>query len=209
MGRYSVAKAMGIDWDEQPLGVVPDTEIANRFGISTTPVRNARYERGIAAASHRWESKSIDWDSQPLGEVSDREIARTLGVAQATARRARVSRGIGVVPGMRIDWLSQPLGKMWDAELASRLGVTVPRVEHARRWHGIEKYSEVARCACGAEFERRKRENGCCSTACYWAHQDAVRRHRLSSDHATVHVALVALRREIRQRIGKQNVEID
>jgi hypothetical protein len=43
----------GIDWDAQPLGRVPDREIARRLGVHSSAVTQARARRGIAACPRR------------------------------------------------------------------------------------------------------------------------------------------------------------
>ena len=40
----------GIDWDAQPLGVVPDRELARTLDVNTSSVRSARIRRGIPRA---------------------------------------------------------------------------------------------------------------------------------------------------------------
>lgn len=39
----------GIDWDNQPLGELPDMEIARRVGCNPTTVARVRYRRNIPA----------------------------------------------------------------------------------------------------------------------------------------------------------------
>lgn len=41
----------GIDWDEQPLGKVPDGELAAKLGVSKQRIHQVRKARGIARAS--------------------------------------------------------------------------------------------------------------------------------------------------------------
>jgi hypothetical protein len=42
-----VARPLGINWDEQPLGQVPDTVLARELGCNITSVLRARQQRGI------------------------------------------------------------------------------------------------------------------------------------------------------------------
>jgi len=84
-----------VDWAAQPLGTVPDAQIAAALGCSVHTVRRARVRRGIrpthAAAAER---RGIDWDAQPLGREPDHAIARRLGVHPSSVGSARQRRGI-------------------------------------------------------------------------------------------------------------------
>jgi hypothetical protein len=45
----SIKNARGIKWDEQPLGEMPDMELARKLGVNVTTVLRARRGRGISA----------------------------------------------------------------------------------------------------------------------------------------------------------------
>jgi transposase-like protein len=45
--------ARGIDWDEQPLGKIPDVQLARSLGVHPTTVQNARKRRGLKPSGHR------------------------------------------------------------------------------------------------------------------------------------------------------------
>jgi len=104
----TVKKEIGVykpvAWDDQPLGEVPDTELAKRLGVSNVAVGRARRRRGIpsfstsafneAGADRRGGRVGIDWDAQPLGEMKDAELARRLGVHRSSVNSARRARGI-------------------------------------------------------------------------------------------------------------------
>jgi Mn-dependent DtxR family transcriptional regulator len=125
----------GVDWDEEPLGDVPDAEIAEKLEVSRSAVMKARKKRGIKGTRAPRKPKKINWKKQPLGEKFDAEIARDLGVDATTVRRAREKLGI---PRKYIDWDKQPLGKVPDAELARELGVDASTVGKARRVRKIK-----------------------------------------------------------------------
>ncbi|HKY51665.1 MAG TPA: hypothetical protein VJP45_10445 [Candidatus Limnocylindria bacterium] len=40
---------VGVDWDEQPLGLVPDSVLAYQNDVGITAVQKARLKRGIGA----------------------------------------------------------------------------------------------------------------------------------------------------------------
>lgn len=130
------------DWSAQPLGVVPDREIAAEMGVSLSTVRDARYRMRIRAQWVRRDD-TIDWDAQPLGRVTDREIAEALGIDRMRVCRERKRRGIRYAPHARshiaeregcrdIDWSAQPWGRMADGEIARALRVSTTTVRNAR-----------------------------------------------------------------------------
>ncbi len=81
---------VGINWDLQPLGLLPDIAIARKMHVSRTTVSHARRLRNIP----RYLPPRPDWNSQPLGEVADAALARHLGVSTAAVSRARKARGL-------------------------------------------------------------------------------------------------------------------
>jgi len=92
---------MAIRWDDQPLGQLPDTELAERLGVSGVAVGKARRRRGIPAYSPtghplsprgQGQRAGVVWDDQPLGLVPDKELARRLGVDPSSVRSARMVR---------------------------------------------------------------------------------------------------------------------
>lgn len=91
-------KSKGIDWDAQPLGEIPDTELARRLGCTHQAVYAQRRRRRIPAAMP-WRRSMQDWDNQPLGQMPDRELATLLGVRVSAVANARGRRKIpGFVP---------------------------------------------------------------------------------------------------------------
>lgn len=90
----------GIDWDNQPLGLMTDEVLAKILGVGHSAVSNQRLSRSITAFRHTdnftptSRKKNIDWDKQPLGEIPDTQLARKLGVVAGTIRYARLKRGI-------------------------------------------------------------------------------------------------------------------
>jgi DNA-binding CsgD family transcriptional regulator len=78
-----------IDWSVQPLGQLPDKQVAERLGCSTQNVQQQRVKRGLPRAVP---GTGVDWDAQPLGQIHDTELARRLGVALTAVRGARYRR---------------------------------------------------------------------------------------------------------------------
>jgi len=83
-----------INWDEQPLGNVNDSELARQLGVTPGSVRQARIRRGIPRATAPGRASAVDWDAVPLGERTDAAIARELGVSRSCVSGARKRRGI-------------------------------------------------------------------------------------------------------------------
>lgn len=128
------SKDHDIDWDIQPLGKIPDDELANELGISPETVTRARKKREVPAAYVSPPHHDINWSEQPLGQEFDSVIAERLGVDVKIVSKARNDLKI---PRRSIDWDEQPLGKVSDRELAERLGVDRSSVSRARRARGI------------------------------------------------------------------------
>jgi hypothetical protein len=82
------------NWDEQPLGQMPDYVLAEKLGVNESTVFVQRKRRGIPAASRVGTHEKVDWSAQPLGQMSDAELARALGVGCDTVQRQRNKRGI-------------------------------------------------------------------------------------------------------------------
>lgn len=89
--RNTLRRPKGIDWDRQPLGKVPDRELAAELGVTPWAVAQQREKRGLARAPAR---RPIDWRKEPLGEVVDSVLAAKLGVSPSTVQRARARLGI-------------------------------------------------------------------------------------------------------------------
>lgn len=123
-----------INWDEQPLGKVPDRELALRLGVSENAVKLARWKRGLRnpGSPH----KHINWDAVPdLGKVPDHEIARRLGVTQPAVQSARRARGIRSARHHRVDSLGLEIQKHESIAapvVAERFGVHPSTVHRAR-----------------------------------------------------------------------------
>lgn len=143
----------------------------------------------------------IDWDSMPLGEVPDVEIAKKYGVSNRGVGIARARRGIP--PFGRVNWEDQPLGEVPDRELASKLGVPVKRVSGARYSKGKAFLgSEGRTCPCGTVFVPVKSELYCCRECKNAAKRD-LSDPTCSTGIKELDVALSALGREIRKRVGR------
>lgn len=84
----------GIIWDDvTDLGLVPDTEIAKRYGVNNATVRHARKRRGIVGINPT-PRYSIDWESVGLGKYTDRYLADILGCSSGIVHKERNKRKI-------------------------------------------------------------------------------------------------------------------
>lgn len=92
--RNGMTTRIPIDWDSQPLGEVPDLELAKRLGVSRTLVGQQRRRRGIESHRQKYGLLGIDWSRQPLGSISDRKLARDLGVSFSLVQYRRKALGI-------------------------------------------------------------------------------------------------------------------
>lgn len=72
-----------IAWDDQPLGEIPDAELARRIGVSRQAVAAARAARGIPAAPRRHTVRVTPtlWITPAAAEK-----LRSIGGARAIAR---------------------------------------------------------------------------------------------------------------------------
>ena len=132
-------KPQNINWDELPLGKMPDAKIAKKLGIYPSTVATERKKRNIP--SHR--KSKFNLDDQPLGMVPDVEIARKLGINKETVARFRKRKGIPVFKKYNsIDWDTLPLGEMPDSEIARRFNLTQPAVTEARNKKNIPPYKD-------------------------------------------------------------------
>jgi len=136
----SRAEARAIDWDAQPLGEVPDRQLARKLGVGYAVVRGRRTERKIPICKtvRHMKRKGIDWDSQPLGKKGDQEIADGLGCSSVSVCTARKRRGIPAFKSYT-DWDQEPLGKVTDKLLAIMLDVNIASVRSARESRGIRE----------------------------------------------------------------------
>lgn len=85
-----------IDWDAQPLGQLPDMQLARRLGVSHQAVWIQRTRRRIPVFVR---GTAIDWDAQPLGQMPDGALAAQLGCSFTAVYNARLRRKI---PCMKI-----------------------------------------------------------------------------------------------------------
>jgi hypothetical protein len=69
-------------WDAQPLGQMPDDDLAVKLGYSRARVHQARQERGIPPHGRH---QAIDWSTIPLGTATDVEIIARLAVGNRLA----------------------------------------------------------------------------------------------------------------------------
>lgn len=140
-GEEAMARERRIDWDAQPLGQVPDVELAQRLGVSKDVVGYARRRRGIAKTPKSPERKlQRNWGTKLLGEVADVVVARALGVSRQTVWRERRKRGIGAPRKTWRDWDGEPLGREKDSIIAQRLNTSPKTVACERRSRGIPPF---------------------------------------------------------------------
>jgi transcriptional regulator with XRE-family HTH domain len=170
--RWVKRRRKNIDWDAQPLGEIPDTEIARDLDVKVAQVWRARKRRGIPAVDRsKWRTQVIgvntrspnevasilgdevprhpngrvDWDRVPLGKVPDRAIARWSGACTHTVGAQRRKRNILRGHQGRINWSEEPLGEIPDTAIAAKVGVSVTSVAHARKARGIPPAPREAR----------------------------------------------------------------
>ncbi len=70
----------GIDWDSQPLGVVPDKEIAARLGVAPDAVCKQRNQRGLAPVIGRGKHNGPRGRKTFTDEQRQRQSERIKGV---------------------------------------------------------------------------------------------------------------------------------
>jgi len=128
-----VSRRLHIDWEIQPLGEMPDSEIARQLGVSRERVRQIRSRMGIAP----YAEPEPPWVVE-LGKRQDSEIGRRHGVSPVTVGRWRNQLGIARCPTR---WDAEPdLGNVPDVVLARRHGVCHMTVARARWDRGISKF---------------------------------------------------------------------
>ena len=87
------------------LGTIPDSEVANKAGVSVRTVAAFRARHGISGFSgkrrvpevRRGRRSHIDEYAHLLGSVADQEIARMAGVSPSAVRNYRHKRGLAGV----------------------------------------------------------------------------------------------------------------
>jgi hypothetical protein len=93
----------GVHWDSEPhLGMVPDHELAEKYGVTPSAVAKARHVRGIPAAPRKTKAKpkktrtkrGIDWDNEPIGQMPDKDLGLMLGVTGNAVAKARADRDV-------------------------------------------------------------------------------------------------------------------
>lgn len=159
--RWVPRQRTGVDWDAQPLGEIPDAQLARDLDVRVATVWRARKRRGIPPVPRsEWKSQAtrgtntkdseevalilgdeipflpdgrIDWDRAPLGRVSDRAIASWSGACKHTVGSQRRKRNIPRCRQGRINWSEEPLGEVPDTAIAAKLEVSVTCVAQARK----------------------------------------------------------------------------
>ena len=101
MGRRKKRRMGDAFWDAQPLGGMPDRELAGRIGCSVTAVRFQRHKRGIEAFGHpgRPPKGSSGLAGRNRGiRLDDLEWARLTGIARG--------RGLSI-PDLLRAWIDE------------------------------------------------------------------------------------------------------
>lgn len=126
-----------INWDKQPFGKIPDTEIAIKIGVTQEAVRYQRNKRGIPPAS-RLKYYWYDIDKM-LGKIPDSEISKKTKIPYQTLVERRNKLGIKscVHHHKNIDWDNFKQWNISDTEIARMMGIDRSSVNNARRTRGI------------------------------------------------------------------------
>jgi 5-methylcytosine-specific restriction endonuclease McrA len=83
-------KRTHIWWDDQPLGEMADTALAEKIGVTPSTVGSHRRARGIPRHSI-WNDHM---NESLLGHFPDTQVATMVGVSSACVRSARIKRNI-------------------------------------------------------------------------------------------------------------------
>lgn len=187
----------GIDWNSQPLGKIPDLQIAKALGVNVSTVQRVRVRMGIRVAPHRSRARRqsrIQWDDQPLGLVPDGRLARMIGCSAPAVRTARVKRNIASASIAYRDkfasaaWGSARLGEESDLAIATRLGVSAAAVRGRRLRLGITARRRDS-CPCGVPIAGKRQLY--CSPRCVAATAKAGRAApRWAKDFQSVKAAI-------------------
>lgn len=117
----------GIDWNVQPLGQVPDPDLARRLGVSHKLVHYHRRRRGIPAARPRppWTAAEeltlrLAWGYEEAEKIAARLPGRT---ALAVIEHGRDVMGLG----------STGRGWVTQREVVARLGICADALKRLRR----------------------------------------------------------------------------
>jgi hypothetical protein len=132
-------------WEKEPLGLVPDRELALKLGVSESKVGIIRRKFQIETFKEKNNIRShIDWDLQPLGQISDNKLGKQLGVSYNIVGAEIKKRNI---PSFRstfeINWGQTKIGKVEDALLAAELGIPAKKVTQARLQKNIPNIKET------------------------------------------------------------------
>ena len=124
---------------KEMMGSVPDTKIAEKFGIGESTVYKHRTRLGIEGWSSKIElpKKCIE----QLGEKPDAKLAEEFGVSKMTMANRREERNIESFEKQNVDVPEKCLtllGKVPDTRLAERFNLTVDIVRNRRVNRGIE-----------------------------------------------------------------------
>ena len=131
-----MSEALPIDWAIQPLGGMPDAEIARQLSVSRERVRQVRARAGIPP----YVEPEPEWVAE-LGTRRDSEIAADYGVSRTAVESRRRRLGVKRCPSR---WDREPLlGKVPDGVLAEKHGVHHVSVAVARWQRGIPKFGEM------------------------------------------------------------------
>lgn len=125
---------LAIRWDQQPLGLVSDSELARQLGVSSAAVYKARTKRKLPPYR---ETLAERWVDHGLGVVPDLVLAEKVGKSRRTVSRVR--GGLGLHGPSTVEWDREPLGEVPDVILARMHNVDPSVVGIARRRRGIPR----------------------------------------------------------------------
>jgi hypothetical protein len=154
------------DWDAQPLGQIPDWELAEKLGCSRAIVGFYRNKRGIPIKRKKREADNVNpriwrvaWNEVCFWSKKDIEIARELGVSKERVRQMRCIYHVPPRPPHHHSWTQeqhdarrkfspkvwdqQPLGKVSDGKIAQELGCCTSTVAQERRRRGILPWQPI------------------------------------------------------------------
>ena len=149
MGNRKRGERAHIDWDMQPLGVVPDLLLAEFLGVDGHSAMRARQHRGISPTH--------------ISHTDQRFYAKNGKTGYS--RRPDWREVVGsMVPATKVPWdvFGRLLGTNYDSVIASAVGTGLSNIREQRRKRGIAPYREIRLCACGLEFTANHAEQITC-----------------------------------------------
>lgn len=123
------------------LGKATDKDVAEKFGISLTTVRDIRKKHDISPFVSNGNWDKID---PLLGTRPDRELADFFGMSQGAIVQRRQKLGISPfdTSRQRLDWavIDPTLGTESDTDIAARFGASISTITRRRNTLGIKPF---------------------------------------------------------------------